>query len=600
MGKREPVHVLAAALFFLISASFNVSAAAQQEAAEPGPAEAGGPATMSVFMSLPDRHPGWEWGMDPVTQLVTERTGVSLDIEHATTPDNQELYTMIASGRELPDFIVFMDYDPALIEERIFLPLNKIADEQFPEFWDMLHTDYEKIHADPDGDIYYMNAAYADVEMLAKLPYGAKLAGNHIIHANMNVMKQLGYTEDQVINGIRKGQSVIPTLADFKELALQAKELVEYPVYLMEYKNMTVSRWQLSYMQVIVASYAGPSIVYPLPDGTPDYATVSFNVRSDEYKKAARYINDLYRSGLIHPENFTFTRSLSDQNVKRLALDGEIAFIIGEEGRIWQHRRIPEIPDITDKFLWWGQDIVLGEGVTRDMLLIDDFNWSNIGSQGGWYITQDADDPRGALEFLMTIVSNEIQLLFFHGFEGEDASADSPRAWYEDFTYDPKGGFITKTDEYAKDLQAFTDLERLQKYGTNNLNFAFRPRYVQSFAYRPLHGVENIHGVNQILGLSTPRIAYNYATPFKTAILTTNFREKEEKLLFDNVMQVWQDGEANLVLAESEAEFEAAYEKLIRDMERTGLKDLEILMTERYRHYENLLGETRNDRWKSQ
>ena len=123
---------------------------------------------------------------------------------------------------------------------------------------------------------------------------------------------------------------------------------------------------------------------------------------------------------------------------------------------------------------------------------------------------------------------------------------------------------------------------------------------MQSFAYRPLHGVENIGGVNQILGLSTPRIAYNYATPFKTAILTGNFREKEAKLLFDNVMQVWQDGEANLVLADSEAEFEAAYEKLIRDMERTGLKDLEVLMTERYRYYENLLGETRNDRWKAQ
>ena len=598
MRKEKSVLALAAALFFLLSAPLCLFAGAEEEAAEPGAAD--GPVTMSVFMSLPDRHPGWEWGMDPVSQLVTERTGVSLDIEYATTRDNQEFYTMMASGRELPDFMVFMDYDPALIGEGVFLPLNKIADEGFPEFWDMLHTDYDKIHADPAGDIYYMNAAYADGEMLAKLPYGAKLAGNHIIHANINVMKQLGYSEDQVINGIRKGQSVIQTLADFKELALQAKELVEYPVYLMEYKNMTVSRFQLTYMQVIVASYAGPSIVYPLPDGTPDYETVSFNVRSEEYKKAARYINDLYRSGLIHPENFTFTRSLSDQNVKQLALDGEIAFIIGEEGSIWRHRRIPEIPDITDRFLWWGQDIVLGEGVTRDMLMIDDFNWSNIGSQGGWYITKDADDPVRALEFLMTVTGNDIQLLFHHGFEGEDASAAAPQAWYEDFTHDPEGGFITKTDEYAKDLQGFTDLERLEKYGTANLNFAYRPRYVQSFAYRPLHGVEKIHGVNQILGLSTPRIAYNYATPFKTAILTGNFREKEEKLLFDNVMQVWQDGEVNLVLADSEAEFEAAYEKLIRDMERTGLKQLEVLMTERYRHYENLLGETRNDRWKAQ
>jgi ABC-type glycerol-3-phosphate transport system substrate-binding protein len=577
-----------------------VFARAEQEPVEPGAVDEGGPLTMTMFRSSPESNPGWEWGMDPVTQILTERTGVSLDIEYATTSDNQELYTKIAAGRELPDFIKFMEYDPALIAEGVFLPLNQIADDEYPEFWDQLWTDYEKIHADTNGDIYYMNANYADVETLSTLPYGSKLSGTHIVHANMNVMNQLGYTEEQVVNGINRGQSVIQTLADLKDLALRAKEFVEYPIYLMEYKNLTVSRWALTYMQVITQSYNGPDVVYPLPDGTPDYETVSFNVRSEEYKKAARYLNDLYRSGLIHPENFTFTRSLTDQNVKRLALAGDIAFIIGEEGSIWQHRRIPEIPDIKDQFLWWGQDILLGEGVSRDELVTGDFNWSNIGSQGGWYITKDADYPGRALEFLMAVASDEIQLMFYHGIQGANPSVPAPAAWFMDYTYDPVGGFVTQTDEYARDLRSFSDLERLAKYGTNNGVMALRTRYVQGFSYRPLHGVENINGVNQILGLSTPTIGTNYATPFKTSILTCNFRDQEEKLLFDNVMQVWQDGEVNLVLANSNAEFEAAYDKLIRDMERTGLKQLEVLMTARYREYDDALGETRNDRWKLQ
>ena len=88
----KPVLALAVALLFLTLAPLQLLAGAEEEAAEPSAAD--GPVTMSVFMSLPDRHPGWEWGMDPVSQLVTERTGVSLDIEYATTRDNQEFYTM--------------------------------------------------------------------------------------------------------------------------------------------------------------------------------------------------------------------------------------------------------------------------------------------------------------------------------------------------------------------------------------------------------------------------------------------------------------------------------------------------------------------------
>ena len=94
--------------------------------------------TLSMFFSSPEMYPGWKFGDDPITKAFIEEVGVSVDIKYASNSDNQELYTMLSSGQKLPD-ILKAKFDPMFIDEEFVLPLNKLADEHYPEFYELLH-----------------------------------------------------------------------------------------------------------------------------------------------------------------------------------------------------------------------------------------------------------------------------------------------------------------------------------------------------------------------------------------------------------------------------------------------------------------------------
>ena len=85
-----------------------------------------------------------------------------------------------------------------------------------------------------------------------------------------------------------------------------------------------------------------------------------------------------------------------------------------------------------------------------------------------------------------------------------------------------------------------------------------------------------------------------YGSPFKTGNLTLNFTDPDELLLRNNVLEAWSNNVDLCVLAE---DFDAAYEKMISDMNTVGLGQLEAKMTERYWGYYEMLKESRNEKW---
>jgi ABC-type glycerol-3-phosphate transport system substrate-binding protein len=129
--------------------------------------------TLSMFFSSPEMYPGWKFGDDPITKAFIEEVGVSVDIKYASNSDNQELYTMLSSGQKLPDLLK-AKFDPMFIDEEFVLPLNKLADEHYPEFYELLHYQYADVHSLSDGNIYYMNSMYADIRSLGELSGGKK------------------------------------------------------------------------------------------------------------------------------------------------------------------------------------------------------------------------------------------------------------------------------------------------------------------------------------------------------------------------------------------------------------------------------------------
>ncbi|MGG3562774.1 extracellular solute-binding protein [Neobacillus rhizosphaerae] len=103
-----------------------------------------------------------KWGDDAVSKYVTDKTGVSVNFISPAGNEAEKMNTMIASG-QLPDFITLGWWEDAvkkMIEGKLVLPLNELADQYDPYFVKV--TDPTKIEwfKQEDGNTYgYPNAS---------------------------------------------------------------------------------------------------------------------------------------------------------------------------------------------------------------------------------------------------------------------------------------------------------------------------------------------------------------------------------------------------------------------------------------------------------
>ena len=88
---------------------------------------------------------GWNWGDDRVTEYITERTGVKLDVQFAQSSDNNELTLMLASGEKLPDIIATVYPSSIQYNEMIqgdyIHKIDELIDEYCPSMWDLLYPE---------------------------------------------------------------------------------------------------------------------------------------------------------------------------------------------------------------------------------------------------------------------------------------------------------------------------------------------------------------------------------------------------------------------------------------------------------------------------
>jgi putative aldouronate transport system substrate-binding protein len=120
------------------------------------------PITFDVYFNASWFAEPWGKG-DSTTAYITKKTGVSINYIAPTGNEAEKVNTMIASGT-LPDFFMVAWYDAGYrqaIEGKLVLPLNKLADQYDPWFYEVHPQSIRGWYTMDDGNIYGIpNFAY--------------------------------------------------------------------------------------------------------------------------------------------------------------------------------------------------------------------------------------------------------------------------------------------------------------------------------------------------------------------------------------------------------------------------------------------------------
>lgn len=103
------------------------------------------------------------WGENLVSKKITEETGVTVNFITPAGSETEKMNSMI-SADTLPDLVTLGWWEPQaqeMIEKGIVYPLNELADNYFPSFYDVIDRDSADWYTGADGNLYcYPNSSY--------------------------------------------------------------------------------------------------------------------------------------------------------------------------------------------------------------------------------------------------------------------------------------------------------------------------------------------------------------------------------------------------------------------------------------------------------
>jgi len=484
---------------------------------------------------------------DPVAKEITRITGVTLKVDRPVGGDQQAIPIMIASG-QLPDLIFAKGNLAMLIEAGLVIPLD-----------DLIEKRGKNVKETYAGVLNRLRNTTADPHIYNLGSYDVKTA---IWQTDGTMQLQHAVLKDQ-------GYPKMNTLDDY-EKAIKA--------YLRKYPSINgrptigfsllIDTWQwyidLSNPSMFLAGYRGDDGQWYVDQNTLDAYYKFLNPNAKYYYK---WLNRMYHEGVLDRESFTQTQDAWQAKIAQGRVLG-IAYPLWGYTEARQSLVNEGKTDRTYAYLPIQLDDSFKAGTTMDP-----------GFSGGYgvAITTSCKDPERAFEFLDWMASEEACILREWGIEGVnynyvngkrvqtekdriDRISDPNYArrtgitqWYHPFPrrgtgwIDSTGNLITTTTpELVK--QNYLDVERetLAAYGVEMWTDLFPS--------------------TESLGISRHGQAWQYTLPPDLQAKTTEADEYMKTAL------------SNIVIG-SQANFDAAWEKILFDLRAIGIEDANKALT---------------------
>lgn len=474
---------------------------------------------------------------NPVAKEITRRTGVHLEIQQPTGNPSEKLNLMLTSN-DLPDFLAIGRGD--ILEKYIaagaLLPLNDLIEKYGPNIKAMYGDMLNKTRSD-DGKNYYLANWYG----LEQYPVFGFLM-------RMDVMKELG-AGDKVNNGNPFTQEEFVTLLK----AFQQK----YPM--VDGKKTYALTFNGDNMGAVMDSFKGMYGIYPYYETNGELKS---DVRDPKYVEMIKFINSLYRGGLIDPEWATNKTQHYEQKLasKSIFATADAFWNLGKPNAI-----LKEDAGGNEEAQFYPYK-VLAPGVAPDKTTYgpkSSLGWDGIG------ISRSNKDPVRAIQFLDFLASEEGQYLMMWGIEGVHWDTVNGK-------HVPRPEVL---EGFKKDWAGYSKETGIRKWtwaikngpGSDGTPYDLIGRYEQDAVAKL--------AIKNLADSSFDTAPYDNLGPAggtPEAIMQQKVNETKSKYF------------PRMVMAASEQEAVSLYNQMVQEMENAGLAKLERIYTEKYKKRQEL------------
>lgn len=505
------------------------------------------PITFEYF-NADGKNGNWD---NPVAKAITEATGVTLDVSYpvASQGDAKEDVALIIANDEYPDMIYAKGSATDLYQAGALIDMTDLIEKYGPNIKKMYGAEMEKLKwGQDDPGIYQLS--YAGVNQKTLTTGGS-------CQIQWAALKENDYKYPKTLDEYEK---MIKSYLAAHPKTEDGLDMIGI--------TMSASDW---HWMITLGNPAG-LIADASPDNGQWIIDDEYNVHykhvTDEEKEYFKWLCRMYNEGILDPN---FATQTDDDYIAKVA-SGRVVAITDAE---WHYSQCEAtlVADGKVDQTYVGLPVTLREDQVEKALLYQ-------GTTVGWGIgiTKSCEDPVRAIKFLDYLCSDEGQILYHWGIEGENYFLDDDGQPYRT---DEEVAKAQSDPDYAKNT-GIDNYTGFPIYGTGSYS-------EDGFPYTPTTKESVIANYNTAEKEGCEAMGFE--------MLTDMFAQPEEfDLLPYSALWAYQQpqelAEKQTILDEiawpglvkcvtgTEDEFDGNWESMVQELTDNGLADAEEAMTE--------------------
>lgn len=505
------------------------------------------PITFEYF-NADGKNGNWD---NPVAKAITEATGVTLDVSYpvASQGDAKEDVALMIANDEYPDMIYAKGSATDLYQAGALIDMTDLIEKYGPNIKKMYGAELEKLKwSQDDPGIYQLS--YAGVNQKTLTTGGS-------CQIQWAALKENDYKYPKTLDEYEK---MIKSYLAAHPKTEDGLDMIGI--------TMSASDW---HWMITLGNPAG-LIADASPDNGQWIIDDEYNVHykhvTDEEKEYFKWLCRMYNEGILDPN---FATQTDDDYIAKVA-SGRVVAITDTE---WHYSQCEAtlVADGKVDQTYVGLPVTLREDQVEKALLYQ-------GTTVGWGIgiTKSCEDPVRAIKFLDYLCSDEGQILYHWGIEGENYFLDDNGQPYRT---DEEVAKAQSDPDYAKNT-GIDNYTGFPIYGTGSYS-------EDGFPYTPTTKESVIANYNTAEKEGCEAMGFE--------MLTDMFAQPEEfDLLPYSALWAYQQpqelAEKQTILDEiawpglvkcvtgTEDEFDGNWESMVQELTDNGLADAEEAMTE--------------------